>query len=306
MSYIIQTSELSKRFKKSTVVDKVNLNVKKGEIYGFIGQNGAGKTTTIRMILNLIGPTNGTVELFGEKVTDKNLYKHLRKIGAIIETPGFYTNLTGKENLDIHRIMMDIPNKSSIDRALEIVGLSDEKNKKVGYYSLGMKQRLGLARALLHDPELLILDEPTNGLDPQGIVEIRDLLLGLAKQGKTIFISSHILAEVEKMVSTIGILHKGVLLEELSREEFQKKCEISLLYKVSNPQKAATLVKDLLNIPDISVFEDCISFKTTESEITGKIINHLVHNDIEIKESKILHPSLEDYFIKLIGGANHD
>lgn len=306
MSYIIQTSDLSKRFKKSTVVDKVNLNVKKGDIYGFIGQNGAGKTTTIRMILNLISPSSGTVELFGEKVTDKNLCNHLRKIGAIIETPGFYTNLTGEENLNIHRIMMDITDKLSIDRALEIVGLSDEKNKKVGHYSLGMKQRLGLARALLHDPELLILDEPTNGLDPQGIVEIRDLLMGLAKQGKTIFISSHILAEVEKMVSNIGILHKGVLLEELSREDFQKNCEISLLYKVSDPQKAATLIKGLLNIQNISVCEDCISFKTAENEINGKIINYLVHNDIEVKESKIIHPSLEDYFIKLTGGTNHD
>lgn len=306
MDYIVQTKELSKCFRKSTVVEKLNLNVMKGDIYGFIGQNGAGKTTTIRMLLNLVKPSSGTVELFGEKVTDSTIYRHLRKIGAIIETPGFYLNLAGEENLDIHRIMMDIPDRSSVDRVLKMVGLSDEKGKKTRQYSLGMKQRLGIARALLSDPELLILDEPTNGLDPQGIVEIRNMLTEIAKQGKTIFVSSHILAEVEKMVSRIGILHKGKLLEEISVGDFLKKSGHSVQYRVSEPGKAAELIKGIVNAADVSVNEDCVSLKITEGNDNGKITKLLVENDIEVRESKVIHTSLEEYFIQLTGGDSHE
>ncbi len=305
MSYVIQTKELSKSFKKSAAVDKVDLKVEKGDIYGFIGQNGAVKTTTIRMLLNLIKPSGGTVELFGEKVTDNSMYRHLKKIGAIIETPGFYLNLTGEENLDIHRILMDIPDRSSVDRAMKLVGLSEQKGKKTRQYSLGMKQRLGIARALLHDPELLILDEPTNGLDPQGIVEIRDMLINISKEGKTILISSHILAEVEKMVSRIGILHNGKLLEESSREVFLKKCGHSFQYRVSDPVKAAGLITLLLNGADITIDEDLVILKNSESENSGKITRLLVENSIDVKESKVVQASLEDYFIELTGGSVH-
>ncbi len=305
MSYVIQTKGLGKLFKKSAAVDRVDLNVEKGDIYGFIGQNGAGKTTTIRMLLNLTRPSCGIVELFGEKVTDSSIYRHLKKIGTIIETPGFYLNLTGEENLDIHRIMMDIPDKSSVDRAMKLVGLSEQKGKKTRQYSLGMKQRLGLARALLHDPELLILDEPTNGLDPQGIVEIRDMLINISKQGKTILISSHILAEVEKMISRVGILHNGKLLEESSREVFLKKCGRSIQYRVSDPVKAAGLIKGLANQPDITVDGDLVILRITECDNSGKITKLLVENDIDVKESKLVQASLEDYFIKLTGGGIH-
>jgi bacitracin transport system ATP-binding protein len=306
MGYVLQTFGLSKCFKNSRVVNDVNISVQKGEIYGFIGKNGAGKTTTIRMLLNLVQPSNGTVELFGEKVSDKNIYQHLRKIGAIIETPGFYLNLTGYENLDIHRIMMDIDDKASIDRVLKVVGLTDEKNKQLSHYSLGMKQRLGLARALLHDPEFLILDEPTNGLDPQGIVEIRDMLIDIAGQGKTIFVSSHILSEVEKLVSRIGILHKGALLEEISRQDFEKKCEKSLLYRVSEPQKAADTVKELLSSDEVSILGNNITVKTPQTEINSKITKLFIENGIEVMESRINRTSLEDYFIKLTGGESHE
>jgi ABC-type multidrug transport system, ATPase component len=305
MSYVVQTRELSKAFGKSVTVDKVNLHVMKGDIYGFIGQNGAGKTTTIRMILNLIKSSGGTVELFGEEVTDQNIYKHLKRIGAIIETPGFYPNLTGEDNLDIHRIMMDISDKSSVDRAMKLVGLSDQKGKKTRHYSLGMRQRLGIARALLHDPKLLILDEPTNGLDPQGIVEIRDMLTEIAKEGKTILISSHILAEVEKMVNRIGILHNGKLLEEISWEDFYKKCGHSIQYRVSEPGKAAELIGKSLNGADLSINKDLVILKISESDNSGKITKLLVENGIEVKESTIIKASLEDYFMKLIGGNVH-
>lgn len=304
MAYIVQTKELCKTFGKSVAVDRVELKVMQGDIYGFIGQNGAGKTTTLRMLLNLIRPSGGIVELFGEKVTDGSIYRHLRKIGAIIETPGFYLNLTGEENLDIHRIMMDVSDRSSVDRVLKLVGLSEEKRKKTRQYSLGMKQRLGIARALLHDPELLILDEPTNGLDPQGIVEIRDMLTEIARQGKTILVSSHILAEVEKMVSRIGILHKGRLLEELSREDFLKKCGHSVQYRVSEPERAVGLIKGIAGGADISVSGDCITLKLEEDGSSGKITKHLVENGIEVRESKVLQTSLEDYFIRVTGGAD--
>jgi ABC-type multidrug transport system, ATPase component len=306
MDCILQTFGLSKSYKNSNVVNNVNISVQKGEIYGFIGKNGAGKTTTIRMILNLIKPSDGRSELFGEETNDKNMYKHLRKIGAIIEIPGFYLNLTGRENLDIHRIMMDIDDKTSIDRALKIVGLSGEKDKKVSHYSLGMKQRLGIARAMLHNPDFLILDEPTNGLDPQGIVEIRDMLTDIAKQGKTIFISSHILSEVEKLVSRIGILHKGMLLEEISREDFEKKCEQSLLYRVNETERAAALIRNLINTDVVSVTENSITIKTSQTEMNSKITKLLIENGFEVLESRINRSSLEDYFISLTGGESHE
>ena len=301
MPYVLRTLDLSKKYKQATVVDKINIHLTKGEIYGFIGQNGAGKTTTIRMILNLIKSSGGSVELFGEQVNDKNIYKHFHKIGAIIETPGFYLNLTGRENLDIHRIMMDVSEKQSIDFALKTVGLKDEENKKVSHYSLGMKQRLGLARALLHNPELLILDEPTNGLDPQGIIEVRDMLIKIAEQGTTIFVSSHILSEVERMISKVGILHKGRLIEEISKKDFDKKCTKSSLFRVDEPAKALTIIKENLNTQDISISDGCVLMSFDNEAENSRITRLLIEHGIEVKESKIMSSTLEDYFVELTG-----
>ncbi|MDD4113548.1 MAG: ATP-binding cassette domain-containing protein [Herbinix sp.] len=301
MQDIIRTAGLTKAYKGVPVVSDVDLNVKKGEIYGFIGRNGAGKTTTIRMILNLTKPTSGHVELFGETTTDKNMYNNLRKIGAIIESPGFYMNLSARENLDIQRLMMDASDKASIDRVLATVGLSEEANKRVSKYSLGMRQRLGIARALLHKPELLLLDEPTNGLDPQGVVEIRELLLSIAAEGTTILVSSHILSEVEKIVTRIGILNKGKLLEELSKDNFQTKCKQTTVYKVNSVEKAATLIKQYLSIDDLSILGDTISFSSIEQVGNAKLNKILIDNDIEIIESKIIRSSLEDYFLEITG-----
>jgi bacitracin transport system ATP-binding protein len=301
MNDIIKSVDLTKTYKGKPVVQDVNLNVKKGDIYGFIGRNGAGKTTTIRMILNLVEPTSGQIKLFGETVTDKNMHFNLRKIGAIIETPGFYTNLSARENLDIHRLMMNISDKSSIETGLATVGLSEEGNKKVRNYSLGMRQRLGIARALLHKPELLLLDEPINGLDPQGVVEIRELILKIAAQGTTIFVSSHILSEVEKIVTRIGILNKGKLLEEVSKENFQIKCKQTTVYRVNAFEKAAALIRQCFNIEDLAISEDTISFPTIEQASNGKLNKILVDNDIEVIESKIVRSSLEDYFMEITG-----
>lgn len=301
MTDIIKTVDLSKVYKGASVVKDVNLNIIKGELYGFIGRNGAGKTTTMRMILNLVKPTSGHVELFGEKVTDKNMPSNLRKIGAIIETPGFYMNLSARENLDIHRLMMNVSDKNSIERELVRVGLSEEGNKKVCNYSMGMRQRLGIARALLHKPELLLLDEPINGLDPQGVVEIRELLLKIVAEGTTILVSSHILSEVERIVTRIGILNKGKLMEEISREDFQNKCRQIMVYKVDAVEKAATIIRHYLNIEDLSISDDTISFPSNGQVANGKLNKKLVDNEIEVIESKIIKSSLEEYFMDITG-----
>jgi bacitracin transport system ATP-binding protein len=301
MSDLLVTNNLTKVFKSYTAVNNVNLHVEKGDVYGFIGQNGAGKTTTIRLILSLLKPTAGYVELFGDKVTNNNIYSYLRRIGAMIEMPGFYLNLTGQENLDIHRIMMGIDDKSSIERALNIVKLNEAKDKKVKNYSLGMKQRLGIARTLLHDPELLILDEPTNGLDPKGIIEIRDLIIDISKnQGKTIMISSHILNEVEKMVNKVGIINKGKMLAEVEKDEIQKRCKKSLLYKVDDLKKAVDIINSKqINIDKIVMQSDGFLVNVTDENVNSVITKILVENNIMVKESKIVTSSLEDYFMEL-------
>lgn len=302
MSRLIQTSQLTKQFKNFKAVNEVNLNVEQGDIYGFIGQNGAGKTTTIRLLLGLLSPTNGQIELFGERMTNANIHSFLTKIGAMIETPGFYLNLTGYENLNIHRMMMNVKDKDSIQRALKMVHLEDTKGKKVKDYSLGMKQRLGIARCLLHDPELLILDEPTNGLDPTGIIEIRDLIIDISKrQGKTIMISSHILDEVEKMVNKIGIIHKGNLLVENEKDELMKDSMKSLLYKVDEINKAVEIIKhNHFYDGEIKIEGNEICIATKDDLLNSQITKALVENSVNVYESKIVIPTLENYFLDLV------
>lgn len=223
MGNILKTYNLTKIYKNCTAVEDLNMTINQGDIYGFLGENGAGKTTTIRMIMGLIKVTSGEIELFSKKFSNKNR-EVLKRIGSMIEYPGFYPNLTAKENLDIHRRMMGIQDKTCIMDALKITGIEDVSNKKVKEFSLGMKQRLGISRAILHHPEFLILDEPTNGLDPKGIKEIRELILDLnKKQGITFLISTHILSEIQQMATKIGIINRGILLEEVSYKELQKK-----------------------------------------------------------------------------------
>ena len=218
--FVIETKQLTKIYGNQTVVDKVNLHVKKGRIYGLLGRNGAGKTTIMKMILGLTSITYGEVDVFGENIKgrEKQVYP---RIGAIIETPGFYPNLTGTENLEIFAKLRGTAAPNSVKRALEIVGLPYKNKKLFSKYSLGMKQRLGIANAILHDPELLVLDEPTNGLDPIGIEELRELIRSFPKQGITVILSSHILSEVEQVVDEIGIISNGVMgyQGEVSKEQ---------------------------------------------------------------------------------------
>jgi bacitracin transport system ATP-binding protein len=302
MEHILKTYNLTKEFKNFSAVKNLNVTIQKGDIYGFLGQNGAGKTTTIRMIMGLIKATSGEVELFSEKASTKNR-RLLQRIGSMIEYPGFYPNLTAKENLEIHRRMMGIQEKNSIMDSLKLVGIGDVKDKKVKEFSLGMKQRLGIARALLHHPEFLILDEPTNGLDPMGIKEIRELIVDLShKQGITFLISSHILSEIQQMANKIGIIHKGELLEEIAYEELQKRNRHYINIKVNDDKKASFILEQKLNIKDFVIWEkNNLRVYEKLQEVSG-INKFLVSNDVCVDEVCLKVDSLEDYFLRLTGG----
>ncbi|PGZ98308.1 bacitracin ABC transporter ATP-binding protein [Bacillus pseudomycoides] len=303
MSAIIKTTNLTKIYGNQKSVDNLNINVNQGEIYGFIGRNGAGKTTTIRMLLGLIKPTSGKIEIFGEDFF-KNQKEILRRIGSIVEVPGFYENLTAKENLLINAKIIGVHKKNAIEEALEIVGLQHETKKLVGKYSLGMKQRLGIARALLHYPELLILDEPTNGLDPIGIKEMRRLIKSLAQERKiTILISSHILAEVEQLVDHMGIIHEGKLLEEVALDTLRKTNRQYLEFQVNNDNKAAILLEKQFHIFDYEVHDEGNIRIYSHFGQQGQINKTFVQNDIEVLKIMMSEDRLEDYFTKLVGGG---
>lgn len=302
MEYAIRTHNLTKKYKGISVVDNLNINIKKGEIYGFLGQNGAGKTTTLKMIIGLIKASSGDFELFGNSKFPKSIYK---RVGSTIEYPGFYPNLTAEENLEIHRRMLSIENREYIKEALDIAGLDlkEIRKKKVKNYSLGMKQRLAIARAILHKPELLILDEPTNGLDPLGIKSIREVLIDLKnKRGITIVISSHLLSEIEHLATEIGIIHKGKLIEEIDYKELQKKNRKYLKVKVSDDKKASFLLENKLNITDFDVSERNV-LRIYENFDKGKeIARTFITNDVDLSELHLSIDNLEDHFVKLTGG----
>ena len=242
--YIIETKNLTKKFGKNLAVDSINMKIEKGKIYGLLGKNGAGKTTTMCMLLNLSNSNSGEIFLFGKNVK-KSSNKIYSRIGSIIETPGFYENLTGEENLKAFSKLRGNYNKNSIINALKIVSLYEEKNKRFKHYSLGMKQRLGIAAALIHNPDILILDEPVNGLDPIGILEIRNLLRSLVDDyNLTILISSHILSEIEQIADVIAIMDNGKLIEEVNKEELHLKIGKYVDFEVSNLAIAKKILEE--------------------------------------------------------------
>ncbi|HAP2020643.1 MULTISPECIES: ABC transporter ATP-binding protein [Staphylococcaceae] len=303
MNTVIKTTNLSKIYGEQKSVDQLSITVNQGEIYGFLGRNGAGKTTTIRMLLGLIRPTYGQIEIFGENLF-KNQKRILRRIGSIVEAPGFYENLTAKENLLINAKIIGVHKKNAIDEALEIVGLQNENKKLVGKYSLGMKQRLGIARALLHNPELLILDEPTNGLDPIGIKEMRRLIKSLAAERNiTILISSHILSEIEQLADHMGIIHEGKLLEEIGIDHLRKRNRKYLEFQVSNDNKATMLLEEHFNIFDYEVYDEGMVRVYSHLGEQGTINRMFVQNDINVLKIKMSEDRLEDYFERLVGGG---
>ena len=300
--FLIETKQLTKIYGEQTAVNSVNLHVKKGRIYGLLGRNGAGKTTIMKMILGLTPITSGEVDVFGQNIKgkEKRIYP---RIGAIIETPGFYPNLTGTENLEIFAKLRGTAAPNAVKTALEIVGLPYKDKKLFSKYSLGMKQRLGIANAILHDPELLILDEPTNGLDPIGIAEVRNFIKDLSEErGKTILISSHILSEIELLADDIGILDHGVLLEESSMEELQKRNSRYILLQVSDIPKAVTLLERQFAIQDYSV-EDDHTLRLYDTSLDMAAVNKaLMLQDVSVISSSLCNDTLEDYFKKITGG----
>ena len=300
---ILCTKNLVKSYKGKEAVSHVSLTVNKGDIYGFLGQNGAGKTTTLRMIMGLITPTSGEIDMFGEQVLPGQ-YKHYDRIGSVIETAGFYPNLTAHENLEIHRRLMGVTNKSYLDEALELTGLGDVGKKKVSGFSLGMKQRLGIARALLHKPELLILDEPTNGLDPVGIKEIRKLIIDLSEKQKiTVLVSSHILSEIQQIATRIGIINAGHLLEEIEFADLEQKNRSYVELRVDDDKTAAFVLENDLHIHDYTVMEKGLIRLYERINETATINAALSAKGLAIQGISVKNDTLEDYFLKLTGGS---
>ena len=299
---IIEARQLTKAYGDQTAVNNVNLHVQKGHIYGLLGRNGAGKTTIMKMILGLTSITSGEVDVFGQNVkgNEKRIYP---RIGAIIETPGFYPNLTGTENLEIFAKLRGTSKPNAVKEALEVVGLPFKDKKIFSKYSLGMKQRLGIANAILHDPELLILDEPTNGLDPIGIAEVRNFIRNLCvERGKTVLISSHILAEIALLADDIGIIHNGILLEENSLKDLEKKNGRYILLQVSDTAKATLVLERQFHMKEYSV-PDTHTLRIYDTTLDMAEINKtLMMENISVISSQLCNDTLEDYFKKVTGG----
>ena len=303
MTYLLQTNQLTKVYDGKEIISAVNMHVKKGEIYGFLGPNGAGKTTIMKLITNLIKPTSGDIEIFGEKLTDKS-YEVLKRMGTIIEYPIFYEKLSAKETLELHCEYMGYYDKKEIDHVLNLVKLINTDGKAVKDFSLGMKQRLGIARAIITKPELLILDEPINGLDPIGIKELRELSKMLCKEyGITIIISSHILGEIEQMADTIGVINNGRLIDEISMDNVNLSQTDYIEVIVDNGKKAAFILANNLNLTNFKLVDDrCI--RIYETNVSQKTISKtLIDHDIDIEAINRKKSSLEDYFMKLINGG---
>lgn len=294
---IVATDNLSKEYDGVYRVQELDIRIKEGDIYGFLGPNGAGKSTTMKMLLGLVKPTSGTIEIMGKPFNEKNRRDILASVGSLIESPSYYGHLTGRENMEIIRRLLDLP-KKNIEEAVHIVRMENQMEKKVKNYSLGMKQRLGIAMALARFPKLLILDEPTNGLDPAGIEEMRELIKMLPKQyGMTVMISSHILSEIDQMATVVGIINQGCLIfqERMSVLDMQREPQIILrtsdnnhafqLLKKANPQRTA----------------DGLQIGALTDEQTGAVVQCLCSNGISVYRVEEHRESLEDIFLNLTG-----
>lgn len=300
--YIIETHDLTKKYGSQTSVSHLNIHVKKGRIYGLLGRNGAGKTTTMRMLLGLTAPTSGEVTIFGKPFqgNEKNI---LPRIGCLIESPGFYPNLTGTENLKIFAELRGLRSPKYIKNALELVNLPYRDKKLFSQYSLGMKQRLAIALAVMHNPELLILDEPINGLDPIGITEVRDFIRELCDtNGKTILISSHILSEISLLADDVGIIDHGKLLEEESLKELEAKNAKFIHFCVSDAQKAAKIIAATFHSKDFRLTDANNLYLYDMTLPVERINRSFVESGIEIQEVHLCEDTLEDYFKKITGG----
>ena len=299
--FLLETHGLTKQYGHHKAVDSVNLHVKNGAIYGFIGRNGAGKTTCLRMIAGLARPTAGEMSLFG--YSGKELLQVRSRVGCLIETPGLYRNMTAYENLKVKCLMTGIKKKGYIEGILESVGLADTGNKRVKNFSLGMRQRLGVALALVGEPDLLVLDEPINGLDPQGIAEVRDTVQRLCdEKNMTIIISSHILEELAKIATDYGIIHNGSLIQELTREELMMRCSERIEITLDNPELALPVL-DNMGFVNYQVADKNHIYVFERLDESAALNMELAKHGVFVKGISITSEELESYFLNLTGGA---
>lgn len=303
MTYALRTYRVTKSYQGNEVVSEVSMNIRRGEIYGFLGPNGAGKTTLMKMMTNLVKPTSGEIEILGQKLTDTS-FELLGRMGSIIEYPIFYDKLTARENLDLHCEYMGYHDKKAIDEALELVNLRGIDKKMVKDFSLGMKQRLGIARAITTKPELLLLDEPINGLDPLGIKELRDLFRMLSREyGITLLISSHMLGEIEQMADTIGVINHGKLLAEVAMAEVREQNAAYIEIVTTNSQHAVFVLENRMNLTNLRLMNEQV-IRIYDTDLPqNEIAKKLIMNDVIIESIHKKNQSLEDYFLTLLNGG---
>lgn len=293
----IETMALTKMYRDKAAVKNVTLKVREGEIYGFIGRNGAGKSTALKMVSGLASPTEGEIRLFGKPVSDPAVR---RRLGVLIEAAGLYPNMTARQNAVMKAKCMGLADERSVDTVLKVTGLADTGRKKVKHFSMGMKQRLGVALALLGNPDLLLMDEPINGLDPEGIRELRQLILELHAEGKTILISSHILGELSKIATSYGIIKDGELIEQISREELEEKCQDYFRIEVQDVQRALVMIQE--TFPDVQAeVSDARSIRLYGVQDGAEVNQMLIENRVSVYESGFHHMDLEEYFLERMG-----
>ncbi|GFI44660.1 putative multidrug ABC transporter ATP-binding protein YbhF [Lachnospiraceae bacterium] len=298
-TFAIETRSLTKIYGHKAAVKQLELKVREGEIYGFIGRNGAGKSTTLKMLCGIASPTEGEILLFGKPVSDPVVRQRL---GVLIESAGLFPNLTAKQNVELKAKCMGLVDEKSIEEVLRVTGLGNVGRKKVKHFSMGMKQKLGVALALLGNPDLLILDEPINGLDPEGIREFRQLILRLHEEGKTIIISSHILGELSKISTNYGIIKEGELIEQLTKEELEGKCQDYFQIEVQDVKRALALIQELF--PEVtSEVLDARAIRIYGVEDGARINQMLIENQILVYASGFHHLDLEEYFLDRMEGG---
>lgn len=303
MEYVLTTNALSKHYGDFRALAEVSMNIPKGAIYGFVGKNGAGKTTLIRLICGLAEPTSGEYTLYGRRSTGRDIVKSRRRMGAVVETPSVYPNMTAEDNLKHQYRILGLPSFEGIDGILKLVGLGETGKKKAKNFSLGMRQRLGIAIALAGDPDFLVLDEPVNGLDPQGIIEIRELILRLNREQRiTVLISSHILDELAKLATHYGFIDNGRIVKEISAEELEAACRKCVRMEVSDTA-ALACVLDGMNI-DYKIISDTQADVFARPAIS-KLASELGEKNCEIISMQEHDESLESYYVSLVGGGNN-
>lgn len=299
--YIIETQGLTKKFGKSIGIENVDMHVKKGEIYGLVGKNGAGKTTIMKLLCGIISPTGGKMKILGEEFTG-TVTSVGERIGNILETPAFFPYLSAKDNLEYYRKQKGIPDKNKVDEIIKYVGLENAGKKTFKQFSLGMKQRLGFAYALLGDPDILILDEPTNGLDPQGIIHFRETIIRLAREKQiTVIISTHILGELSQLATVYGFIKNGHLLQEIDAKEIQESCKHHLLINVKEPLKATTILEEKFHTKEYEVIENKSIKLFSHLDRVEEINEALVIGGARVTGIQEVKGNLEEYYMNIMG-----